>query len=100
MALPGNNHVPRERRNKAERTRSMEMGYQENQLPADLSAPPAVLRWRFRAVSIAVVFAVLAVIDALLSHNFDYVLRGWLMGLMICLGFCLGGLAGPYRASK
>ena len=63
------------------------------QLPADLSAPPAVLRWRLRAISIAAVFAVLAVIDLLISHNFDYVLRGWLMGLMICLSFCLGGLA-------
>ncbi|MGC2250474.1 MAG: hypothetical protein WA626_07350, partial [Acidobacteriaceae bacterium] len=69
------------------------MGYHENRLPADLSAPPAVLRWRLRALSIAAVFAVLAVIDLLISHNFDYVLRGWLMGLMICLSFCLGGLA-------
>ena len=71
----------------------MELEYHENHLPADLSAPPAVLRWRLRAIAIAGVFAVLAVIDLLISHNFDYVLRGWLMGLMICLSFCLGGLA-------
>ncbi|HEY5254270.1 MAG TPA: hypothetical protein VIJ53_06445 [Acidobacteriaceae bacterium] len=71
----------------------MELEYHENHLPADLSAPPAVLRWRLRALAIAGVFAVLAVIDLLISHNFDYVLRGWLMGLMICLSFCLGGLA-------
>ena len=38
-------------------------------------------------------FAVLAVIDLIISHSFDYVLRGWLMGLMICLSFCIGGLA-------
>ncbi|MEO7144126.1 MAG: hypothetical protein ABI165_11575 [Bryobacteraceae bacterium] len=71
----------------------MELGYHENRLPADLSAPAAVLRWRSRAIVATAVFAVLAVIDLLISHNFDYVLRGWLMGLMICLSFCIGGLA-------
>ncbi len=62
-------------------------------LPRDLSAPPAVLRWRSRAVVAAVVFTVLAVIDLLVSRSFDYVLRGWLMGLMVCLSFCCGGMA-------
>lgn len=71
----------------------MELEYHENRLPADLSAPAAVLRWRSRAAVIAVVFAVLAVIDLIVSHSFDYLLRGWLMGLMICLSFCIGGLA-------
>ena len=62
-------------------------------LPRDLSAPPAVLRWRSRAVVAAVVFTVLAVIDLIVSRSFDYVLRGWLMGLMVCLSFCCGGMA-------
>jgi hypothetical protein len=71
----------------------MELGYHENRLPADLSAPPAVLLWRTRAVIATVVFAVLAVIDLIVSHSFDYILRGWLMGLMLCLSVCIGGLA-------
>ncbi|MGH9616367.1 MAG: hypothetical protein ACRD28_06455, partial [Acidobacteriaceae bacterium] len=63
------------------------------QLPADLSAPPSVLRWRARAVLVTVVFTVLAIIDLIISRSFDYVLRAWVMGLMICLSFCIGGLA-------
>lgn len=61
-------------------------------LSEDLSAPPAVLRWRSRAIVATIVFAVLAVIDLIASHSFDYVLRGWLMGLMVCLAFCCGGM--------
>src|SRR5665213_3422668 len=71
----------------------MEQEPHAHHLPRDLSAPPAVLRWRSRAVVAAVVFTVLAVIDLLVSRSFDYVLRGWLMGLMVCLSFCIGGLA-------
>jgi hypothetical protein len=71
----------------------MELGYHENRLPADLSAPAAVLRWRSRAVIALIAFTALALIDLLISHSFDYVLRGWLMGLMVCLSFCTGGLA-------
>ena len=71
----------------------MEHGSHAHHLPADLSAPPAVLRWRMRAFVAAAISAVLAVIDLVISHSFDYVLRGWLMGLMICLSFCTGGLA-------
>jgi hypothetical protein len=71
----------------------MDHGYQERQLPADLSAPAAVLRWRTRAALIGAVFTVLAVVDLLISRSFNYLLRGWLMGLMLCLSFCLGGLA-------
>jgi len=71
----------------------MELGYHKNRLPADLSAPAAVLRWRSRAAVFAVVFAALAVIDLIVSRSFDYLLRGWLMGLMICLSFGIGGLA-------
>lgn len=71
----------------------MEDGNHVHQLPADLGAPASVLRWRFRAMSATAIFAVLAVIDLFISHSFNYVLRGWLMGLMLCLSFCTGGLA-------
>lgn len=71
----------------------MEHGYHAKHLPRDLGAPTAVLRWRKRALSATVIFGVLAVIDLLISRNFDYVLRSWIMGLMVCLSFCLGGLA-------
>ena len=71
----------------------MEQEPHAHHLPRDLSAPPAVLRWRSRAVVAAIVFTVLAVIDLLVSRSFDYVLRGWLMGLMVCLSFCCGGMA-------
>src|SRR6185437_2721069 len=46
-----------------------------------------------RAAVFAVVFAAVAVIDLIVSRSFDYLLRGWLMGLMICLSFGIGGLA-------
>lgn len=71
----------------------LELGYHERKLPADLAAPPAVLTWRKRAVIATVAFAVLAGIDWGVSGSFDYLLRGWLMGLMVCLSFCVGGLA-------
>jgi hypothetical protein len=71
----------------------MEHGYQAKHLPRDLGAPTAVLRWRRRALSATVIFGVLAVIDLLISRSFDYILRSWIMGLMVCLSFCLGGLA-------
>lgn len=70
-----------------------EVGYHERRLPADLSAPAAVLIWRRRAVIAAAIFAVLAAIDWAVSGSFDYFLRGWLMGLIVCLSFCIGGLA-------
>ncbi|MHB1858300.1 MAG: hypothetical protein ACYCPM_12810, partial [Acidobacteriaceae bacterium] len=72
---------------------SMEHGTHAHHLPADLGAPAAVLRWRSRAIVVAAIAAVLAAIDLLISHSFDYVLRGWLMGLVLCLSVCIGGLA-------
>jgi len=71
----------------------MEHGHYEKQLPATLGVPASVLGWRLRAVVVAAIFAALAVIDSLISHSFDYMLRGWLMGLMLCLSFALGGMA-------
>jgi hypothetical protein len=68
------------------------------QLPADLSAPAFVDAWRSRALIIAGVFAVLAVILALMGQaqdglGWDHLLRGWVEGLMYTFGFAVGGLA-------
>jgi hypothetical protein len=71
----------------------MEHGHHAKHLPANLGAPASVVLWRSRAIRAAALFAVLAIIDLFLSHSFDYVLRGWLMGLMVCLSFCTGGMA-------
>lgn len=74
----------------------MEHGHHANHLPAELGAPIEVKRWRGRAILLALLFALLAVASFFIGHNdlaVDYVLRGWLMGLMICFGLTLGGLA-------
>ncbi len=71
----------------------MEHGHYENQLPANLGAPASVLRWRTRSLTIAAGFTVLAILDLLISRRFDDVLGSWLMGLMVCLSFGLGGMA-------
>jgi hypothetical protein len=70
------------------------------QLPADLSAPAFVDAWRSRALMIAGVFAVIAVILAFLGQSqdaehlgWDHLLRGWVLGLMFTFGFSVGGLA-------
>ncbi|MHB8303332.1 MAG: hypothetical protein ACYDC6_10920, partial [Acidobacteriaceae bacterium] len=71
----------------------MEHGHNAKHLPADLGAPASVLRFRSRAIMAAVVFTILALLDIFISRNFDFLLRGWLMGLMVCLSFALGGMA-------
>ena len=60
-------------------------------LPADLSAPPVVGAWRSRALMIAAVFAVLAALVGLFGGA-DHIMRGYLLGYMICFAFCGGGL--------
>lgn len=63
-------------------------------LPANLNAPAAVDGWRIRALIVAAVFGILGVVLAFLpTGGFDHLLRAWLMGFMICFGFCIGGLA-------
>ncbi len=69
-------------------------------LPADLSAPAFVDGWRSRALIIAGVFAVVAVILAFLGQTqdpehlgWDHLLRAWVLGLMLTFGFAVGGLA-------
>ncbi len=66
-------------------------------LTSTLGAPPFVDLWRRRALRVGLVFAILAVILAMLGQRQDglgweHVLRGWLHGFMICFGFCFGGM--------
>ncbi len=70
------------------------------QLPADLSAPAFVDVWKSRALIIAGVFSVVAVILAFLGQaqdsehlGWDHLLRGWVLGTMVTWGLCIGGLA-------
>src|SRR5580658_6557357 len=61
-------------------------------LPADLSAPLFVSAWRARALMIAVLFTVTAVVLAFLDGSVDHVYRAWVVGLVLNFGFCCGGL--------
>ena len=63
-------------------------------LPADLSAPAFVSAWRTRALTIGAVFGVIGLILAFLAgDHFQHLLRSWLLGFMITLGFSIGGMA-------
>ena len=62
-------------------------------LPADLSAPPMVNAWRAKALMVAVLFTVCAVVLAFLDHSMEHVYRAWLLGLVLTFGFAVGGLA-------
>ena len=63
-------------------------------LPADLSAPAFVNAWRARALMIAVLFTVTAVVLAFLDGQagWDHFCRAWVVGLVLNFGFCCGGL--------
>ena len=61
-------------------------------LPADLSAPAFVNAWRARALMIAVLFTVVAVVLAFLDGSVDHVYRAWVVGLVLTFGFSCGGL--------
>ena len=70
------------------------------QLPADLSAPAFVDVWKSRALIIAGVFSVVAVILAFLGQaqdpehlGWDHFLRAWVLGTAVTWGLCIGGLA-------
>lgn len=71
----------------------MEHGHHAKHLPSNLDAPASVLRFRARSIAAAAIFFLLAIVDVLISRNFDFFMRGWLMGLMVCLSFALGGMA-------
>jgi hypothetical protein len=61
-------------------------------LPTDLSAPAFVNAWRARALMLAILFAVVAVVLAFLDGSADHIYRAWLLGLMLTFGFSCGGL--------
>jgi len=61
-------------------------------LPADLAAPAFVNAWRARALMIAVLFAVVAVVLAFLDGSVDHVFRAWVVGMVLTFGFSCGGL--------
>ena len=67
-----------------------------NTLPADLGAPAFVDGWRTRALTVALVFSVIAAGLGFADgrgFDIDHVLRAWLLGLMLTFGFAVGGLA-------
>ena len=67
-------------------------------LPADLSAPAFVDGWRSRALMVAGVAAIVAVILAFLGQaqdqlGWDHFMRAWMLGLVLTFGWAVGGLA-------
>ena len=65
-------------------------------LPENLSAPAFVNAWQARALVIAVLFAVAAIVLAFLGgadNGLNHLYRGWLLGLVLTFGFAVGGLA-------
>jgi hypothetical protein len=63
-------------------------------LPADLGAPAFVNAWRTRALTVGAIFGVIGLILAFLAGDkFQHLLRSWLLGFMITLGFSIGGMA-------
>jgi hypothetical protein len=59
-----------------------------------LSAPAFVNAWRARALMVAILFTVTAVVIAFLGgpDAWAHVCRAWVVGLMLTFGFCCGGL--------
>ncbi len=62
-------------------------------LPADLGAPAFVDGWTKRALTVGVIFSVIAAILAFADGSVDHVLRAWVLGLMLTFGWSVGGLA-------
>src|SRR6478736_9849585 len=67
-------------------------------LPADLRAPLFVDGWRSRALVVAAVAAIAAVILAFLGQSqdqlgWDHVYRAWVLGMLLTFGWTVGGLA-------
>src|SRR5271165_3188168 len=63
-------------------------------LPADLSAPLFVDKWRATALVVAVLFTVTAIALALIegASGWDHFFRAWVVGMVLNFGFCCGGL--------
>ena len=62
-------------------------------LPAELGAPAFVDGWKSRALTVGVVFTVIAAGLAAADHSTEHVLRAWLLGTVLSFGFSVGGLA-------
>jgi hypothetical protein len=62
-------------------------------LPADLSAPALVDGWKKRALTVGVIFSVIAAVLAFADGSIDHLLRAWVLGMMLTFGWCVGGLA-------
>ncbi|MGP8260744.1 MAG: hypothetical protein ACLQM6_12420 [Acidobacteriaceae bacterium] len=62
-------------------------------LPASLDAPDVLLVWRRRALTVAVVFALLTLPFATTSEGLNHIVRAYLMGYMTCFNFAGGALA-------
>src|SRR3954469_24362385 len=67
-------------------------------LPADLGAPAFVDAWRSRAIIVAAVAGVVAVVLAFLGQAQDHLgwehfMRAWMLGLVFTFGWTVGGLA-------
>jgi hypothetical protein len=62
-------------------------------LPAELGAPAFVDGWQTRALTVGVIFSVIAAGLAFADGSIDHVLRAWVLGLMLTFGFAVGGLA-------
>lgn len=61
-------------------------------LPSDLSAPAVVGSWRVRALIAAVVFGLISLAFLLSPDGQEHFARAYLLGYMLCFGFCGGGL--------
>ena len=69
-------------------------------LPAELGAPAFVDGWKMRALTVGVVFSLIAVILAFLGQaqdpehlGWDHLKRAWVLGLLFTFGWSVGGLA-------
>jgi hypothetical protein len=69
------------------------MAHETKTLPAQLGAPEFVNVWTSRAVTVGVIFSVIAAVLAFLDHSIDHVLRAWVLGLMLTFGWAVGGMA-------
>jgi hypothetical protein len=64
-----------------------------NSLPEDLGAPLLVGLWKRRALWMSAAFSALAAGLAAADRSIDHLLRAALLGMVLTLGFAVGGLA-------
>ncbi|MBW4028452.1 MAG: hypothetical protein HIU93_13795 [Acidobacteria bacterium] len=70
------------------------MAHHANTLPHELDAPAFVDAWRTRALITGAIASVLGIAMGFLAHDdWEHFFRSWLLGFIICFGFCIGGMA-------